>query len=73
MAAALRKRFGAPQDHSVTPAVASPVSSDAREFVLKLGRGLHAYGYPAHRLEDALTSVAQRLGIQGHFFSNRKA
>jgi uncharacterized membrane protein YjjP (DUF1212 family) len=45
------------------------VSSDARDFVLKLGRGLHAYGYPAHRLEDALTSVAQRLGIQGQFFS----
>jgi len=45
------------------------VSSDAREFILKLGRGLHAYGYPAHRLEDALASVAQRLGIQGHFFS----
>jgi uncharacterized membrane protein YjjP (DUF1212 family) len=45
------------------------VSSDARDFILKLGRGLHAYGYPAHRLEDALTSVANRLGVQGHFFS----
>ena len=45
------------------------MSSAARDFILKLGRGLHAYGYPAHRLEDALTSVAQRLGIQGHFFS----
>lgn len=45
------------------------MSSDARDFILKLGRGLHAYGYPAHRLEDALTSVAQRLGVEGHFFS----
>lgn len=45
------------------------MSSDARDFILKLGRGLHAYGYPAHRLEDALTGVAQRLGVQGHFFS----
>jgi len=45
------------------------VSSAARDFILKLGRGLHAYGYPAHRLEDALAGVAERLGIQGHFFS----
>lgn len=45
------------------------MSSAARDFILKLGRGLHAYGYPAHRLEDALTSVAQRLGVEGHFFS----
>jgi uncharacterized membrane protein YjjP (DUF1212 family) len=45
------------------------VSSDARDFILKLGRGLHAYGYPAHRLEDALASVARRLGVEGHFFS----
>lgn len=45
------------------------MSSAARDFILKLGRGLHAYGYPAHHLEDALTGVALRLGIQGHFFS----
>jgi len=45
------------------------MSSAARDFILKLGRGLHAYGYPAHRLEDALAGVAERLGIQGHFFS----
>jgi uncharacterized membrane protein YjjP (DUF1212 family) len=45
------------------------VSSAARDFILKLGRGLHSYGYPAHRLEDALVGVAERLGIQGHFFS----
>jgi uncharacterized membrane protein YjjP (DUF1212 family) len=45
------------------------VSSATRDFILKLGRGLHSYGYPAHRLEDALVGVAERLGIQGHFFS----
>ncbi len=38
-------------------------------FVLKLGRGLHAYGYPAHRLEDALSLLSQRLGLRGQFFS----
>lgn len=41
----------------------------AREFVLKLGRGLHSYGYPAHRLEDALVSVSERLGLEAHLFS----
>jgi uncharacterized membrane protein YjjP (DUF1212 family) len=41
----------------------------AREFVLKLGQGLHAYGYPAHRLEEALVQVCGRLGLDGQFFS----
>jgi uncharacterized membrane protein YjjP (DUF1212 family) len=41
----------------------------ARAFVLRLGRGLHSYGYPAHRLEDALTVVSRRLGLDGQFFS----
>jgi uncharacterized membrane protein YjjP (DUF1212 family) len=36
---------------------------------LKLGRGLHAYGYPAHRLEEALVQVCHRLGLDGQFFS----
>ena len=40
-----------------------------RAFVLKLGRGLHSYGYPAHRLEEALTVVSRRLGLEGQFFS----
>jgi uncharacterized membrane protein YjjP (DUF1212 family) len=34
----------------------------ALDFVLRLGRGLHRYGYPAHRLEEALAGVARRLG-----------
>lgn len=38
-------------------------------FVLKLGRGLHRYGYPAHRLEEALVAVARRLGLEAHLFS----
>lgn len=41
----------------------------ARSFVLRLGRALHSYGYPSHRLEDALTLVSARLGLQGQFFS----
>jgi uncharacterized membrane protein YjjP (DUF1212 family) len=42
---------------------------DAIAFVLKLGRGLHAHGYPSHRLEAALARVSRRLGLQGQFFS----
>lgn len=45
----------------------------ARAFVLKLGRGLHSYGYPAHRLEDALGAVSRRLGLEGQFFSTPTA
>jgi uncharacterized membrane protein YjjP (DUF1212 family) len=37
--------------------------------VLKLGRGLHAHGYPAHRLEAALSRVSRRLDLHGQFFS----
>ncbi len=37
--------------------------------MLKLGRGLHIYGYPAHRLEEALGQVCHRLGLEGQFFS----
>ena len=37
--------------------------------MLKLGRGLHAHGYPAHRLEAALSRVSRRLDLHGQFFS----
>jgi uncharacterized membrane protein YjjP (DUF1212 family) len=36
---------------------------------LKLGQGLHTFGYPAHRLEEALVQVCGRLGLDGQFFS----
>ncbi|NOT33057.1 MAG: threonine/serine exporter family protein [Candidatus Eisenbacteria bacterium] len=38
-------------------------------FVLHLGRALHAYGTPAHRLEETLARVAERLGVPGQFFA----
>jgi uncharacterized membrane protein YjjP (DUF1212 family) len=44
--------------------------SDPRiRFLIALGRALHSYGIPAHRLEDALGNAARSLGIRGEFFS----
>ncbi len=38
-------------------------------FIMTLGRALHRYGVPAHRLEEALEQVSSRAGLQGQFFS----
>lgn len=38
-------------------------------FIVTLGRALHAYGTPAHRLEDALNQMSKRLGLEGQFLS----
>ncbi|HVG39186.1 MAG TPA: threonine/serine exporter family protein [Pyrinomonadaceae bacterium] len=38
-------------------------------FAVKLGRALHRYGIPTHRLEQLMNLVLRRLGINGHFFS----
>jgi uncharacterized membrane protein YjjP (DUF1212 family) len=37
--------------------------------LIDLGRALHSYGIPAHRLEDALGNAASRLDIRAEFFS----
>lgn len=52
-------------------AVASePVESDPRiAFAVKLGRALHQYGTPTHRLERAMNLILRKLGLDGHFFS----
>jgi uncharacterized membrane protein YjjP (DUF1212 family) len=44
-------------------------SRDAFGFVLRLGRSLHVYGIPAHRLEEVMEKAAEKLGLQGQFFS----
>jgi uncharacterized membrane protein YjjP (DUF1212 family) len=38
-------------------------------FVIKLGRALHQFGTPAHRLEEAMSLVLLKLGLEGQFFS----
>jgi len=43
---------------------------DARiRFLTMLGRALHSYGIPSHRLESALTNAATGLGIRAEFLS----
>ncbi len=38
-------------------------------FLTGLGRALHGYGIPSHRLEAALVNAARRLGIRAEFLS----
>ena len=38
-------------------------------FLTELGRALHGYGIPSHRLEAALVSAARHLGIRAEFLS----
>ncbi len=49
----------------VTPAA----EDQAIDYVLRLGRALHAYGYASPALERALMTASTRLGLVGHFFS----
>jgi uncharacterized membrane protein YjjP (DUF1212 family) len=49
--------------------VKAPPAGSAVEFTLTLGRALHHYGMPAHRLEEAMRLVSQRLGLEARFFS----
>jgi uncharacterized membrane protein YjjP (DUF1212 family) len=45
----------------------------AEAFVLDLGKALHRYGAPAHRLEELMTGVAYRLGLRAQVFSTPTA
>jgi len=51
--------------------VTAPISEshDSVGFVLRLGRALHSYGYPAHRLEEVMSMASERLKLTGQFFS----
>ena len=42
---------------------------DAIEFVLELGRSLHALGHPSHWLEEGMQRASDRLGLRGQFFT----
>lgn len=45
------------------------MNKDAIAFVLALGRALHRYGTPSHRLEEALQVCCDRLGLQAELFT----
>jgi uncharacterized membrane protein YjjP (DUF1212 family) len=45
----------------------------AFDFIEKLARALHRYGYTAPQIEDALTAISARLGIRGEFFATPTA
>jgi uncharacterized membrane protein YjjP (DUF1212 family) len=54
----------------VAAPLATPEAEDrAIDYVLRLGRALHAYGYTSPALERALVTVSARFGLVGHFFS----
>jgi uncharacterized membrane protein YjjP (DUF1212 family) len=54
---------------SIPPAGAAEAETDAIAFVLSLGRALHRYGTPAHRLEEALLECCRRLGLAAEVFT----
>ncbi|MCU0650432.1 MAG: threonine/serine exporter family protein [Gemmatimonadaceae bacterium] len=47
----------------------SPAFHDATRFLLRLAHGLHASGFPAHRLEVTLAEAAEQLKVPAQFFS----
>jgi uncharacterized membrane protein YjjP (DUF1212 family) len=59
----------APGARAALPAAAAGPESDAVLFVLRLGRALHACGAPAPRVEEVMGRAAERLGLEGQFFT----
>ncbi|MGH7490899.1 MAG: threonine/serine exporter family protein [bacterium] len=37
---------------------------EAIAFILRLGRALHTYGHPAHRLEEVMNGACKKLGFE---------
>ena len=54
-------------DDPVIPEAES--NNEAISFILRLGRAMHMCGYASHRLEELLEQAAERVGLQGQFFS----
>ncbi len=55
--------------HLPSPTAVETRLSRREAFVLELGAALHRAGAPAHRLETALVSISEQLGLQASFFS----
>lgn len=54
---------------SVTNVYLEAPGAAATSFLLRLGRALHVYGYPAPTLEASLGRLARRFGLEAQFFS----
>lgn len=50
-------------------AAQDPPPPEAVRLLVQLARGLHMYGTPAHRIEQALEAATARLGLPSQFFS----
>lgn len=57
----------------ITHLYVGAVEESAVAFVLALGRALHRFGTPAHRLEDGLRNVCDRLAIEAEVFTTPTA
>ena len=53
----------------------TPASPTQNRIVIvqRMGKALHRYGAPAHRLEDALKAMSNELGLKGNFFTTPSA
>ncbi|MBI5549088.1 MAG: threonine/serine exporter family protein [Deltaproteobacteria bacterium] len=58
----------APAHDRAGPGAADSYEASVR-FTLELGRALHCYGTPAHRLEEVMTLVSAQLGLVARFVS----
>jgi uncharacterized membrane protein YjjP (DUF1212 family) len=59
--------------HSGDPQLCSAPVSDARRFVLELGRAMHALGSPSYRVEDTMDACGRALGMRGSYFATPTA
>ncbi|RVU42790.1 threonine/serine exporter family protein [Lujinxingia sediminis] len=64
-----RKMLGVPRTRRARETGEPKIDSKAVEFVLRVGRALHQYGTPAHRLEEVLEEMTRRFHMEAHFFS----
>lgn len=48
-------------------------TGESSRLLVKLGRALHQYGTPSHRLEENLGLIAERLGLRANFFATPTA
>lgn len=65
----IRRVLGVPRRRRSSESAQPQIDNKAVEFVLRVGRALHQYGTPAHRLEEVLSGMASRFGLEAHFFS----